>query len=107
LKSAGWIAAALALALSVFLGHGWMDRAKAADDAYAEVDRQGSRAAMAMVVLNRDWIGRPAADLDALAQRMKADGALVKRVDDGVEIDEMSFHVKDGRVVRVDFFDPH
>jgi hypothetical protein len=95
--------AALALCLSAFLGYGMLDRAAAADDAYSEVDHLGQRAALALEVLNRDWIGRPAADLEELARRMDGDGALVKQHDDVVEIDDLVFRTRDGRVVRVEF----
>jgi hypothetical protein len=105
-KRAGWTVAAALLVLCLVLGWRVVDGAAATDKAHALASASDQRSAMALVVLQVDWIGRPEADLVALAQRMKQVGALVRLDDDAVQIDEVVFRMKDQRVVGVDFLRP-
>jgi hypothetical protein len=104
-KWAGWVVAALTLCLCTLLGWRVIDCAVASDDAYSEVEHLGKRAAMALEVIQHDWIGRPESELAEFAQRMKQEGALVKRDGDVVEIDDLVFRTNDRSVVEVRYLD--
>ena len=102
-KRAGWIVAAALLVLCLVLGWRVVDGAMATDKAHALASANDQRSAMALVVLQMDWIGRSEAELADLAGRMKQVGAFVKHDGDTVQIDELVFRTRDQRVVRVDF----
>ena len=102
-RRGGWIVAAALLLLCVVLGWRVVDAARATDKAYALASANDQRRAMALVVLQVDWIGRSDVELADLARRMKDVGALVKIDSDTVQIDELLFSTKDQRVVRVEF----
>lgn len=91
----------LLLAGNLYLAFLLIDAGVSLDGAKSEVDVLWKRRQEALAILNRDWVGRPASELDALAEDVESQGFLVSRDGETREIGDFLFEVEDGVVKEV------
>ncbi len=82
-----------------------LDSGIALDDARSEVDRQRDRANRILIIVKRDWAGRPVGDVVKLSDEFHDKGVIVKVQKDRVEIEDVVFEIENGSVVDVHYFD--
>lgn len=82
-----------------------LDSGIALDDARSEAGRQRDRANRILIIVKRDWTGRPVGDVVKLSDEFHDRGAIVKVRKDRVEIEDVIFEIENGGVVDVRYFD--
>lgn len=95
----------LSLAGNLYLGFLVLDAGIALNDSQSVVDQLWDRRQLALEIMRRDWIGRPASEVDALARELEAGGSIVGREGETREIGDFQFYVEDGIVVDVQDLD--
>lgn len=95
------LALLLSLAGNVYLLVLLVDAGVVLDNARSEADLLWERRQLALEIIRRQWVGRPAAELDDLARDLAGGGVLVGREGDVREIGDFLFEVEEGVVTGV------
>lgn len=99
----------LSLGANLWLAYHVIDAGAALADAHSEADHRRRQGTECMAVLRLDWLGRREADVLALPQRLKTQGAreddlFIKREGDAVSVLDISYRMMDGKVRSIEFY---
>lgn len=92
----------LSLAANLYLGFLLVDAGIIVDNAQTVAERLWDRRELALDIMRRDWVGRPASEVDALAEELGKEGFITGTEGEVREIGSFLFYVEDGVVVNVE-----
>jgi hypothetical protein len=96
-----WVGLAASVAGNIGLTLLLVNAGVLVDAAQSQADILWERRQLALDIIQRDWLGRPANELDALASALAADGVMVGVEGKTREIGDFLFLVEDGVVTAV------
>lgn len=92
----------LSLAGILYLGFLLLDAGIIVDNAQTVAEDLWDRRQLALDIMRRDWVGRPASEVDALAEELGKEGVITGTEGELREVGSFLFYVEDGVVVDIE-----
>lgn len=100
-----WVLFGGALVACLLLALKLLDAGLILDNARTQSDLYRARTDLALRLIQKEWIGRPTASVNELAEELRRSGTNVGRDGATVEIGDLRFETDGGKVTAVRFLD--